>query len=381
MLVLGSPPVLTTRARSTEAAVLCACARRRAQVSGIQSLPGHGDVDWDALLHMAAVHGVTELLLAPLASSALQVPPAILAHLEQRAIEATGLNLNRTTQLVGLLRLLADHQIRALTFKGPTLAAGAYGHLGRRISSDLDLLVDRRDVARVRPLLLSQGHVLPTRPRRRGGSLLYGLIPSTGFDDTLLPGDDWRSSVDVHVAFAYWTLGVRLDTRGIFNRSVTVDVAGHAIATLCPEDLLLALAIHGMMHGWTKLRLVSDVDAVSDHVSDWPAVISRAERASMRRVLSVALLLAQRLLGTALPEPMTAVASRDLGAMTIVQGVVARMFDAADQSAGWDPRPWQLSFMDGPRRRFGFLARDLVYEWFLKWPWDAWLGRRDVTRL
>jgi hypothetical protein len=89
--------------------------------------------------------------------SRASVPPAILARLEQHTLEARGLNLNRVTQLVELLQRLSDHRIRALTFKGPAIAAGVYGHLGRRVSSDLDILVDRRDISRIRPLLLADG--------------------------------------------------------------------------------------------------------------------------------------------------------------------------------------------------------------------------------
>ena len=103
--------------------------------------------------------------------------------------------------------------IRAISFKGPTLAVAAYGHLGRRSSADIDLLVHPADATRVRPLLLQNGYLLPDRRKHRGGSLLYGLYPAAGRDDTLLPAGDWSAAVDVHVAFAYWTLGIRLDTR------------------------------------------------------------------------------------------------------------------------------------------------------------------------
>ncbi len=363
-----------------ELAVLCACARRSAQMSGLGAMPdAAADVDWDNLLASAEAHGVTELLLAPLSSSALNVPARIVEQLEQHQLEVTGLSLKRATQLVGLLRHLSDHGIRALTFKGPTLAAGAYGHLGRRLSNDLDILVRRRDISRVRPLLLADGYTLPARTRHRTGSLAYGLFPGAGRDDTLLPGQPWQTAVDVHIAFAYWTLGIRLDTNELFDRAVTVDVAGHAVATLCPNDLLLVLAIHGMMHGWAFLRFASDIDAVAAQITDWDDVIRRAESAHMGRVLRVALLLTDRLLGTALPPEVLAWAARDQHAVEIARGAAVRMFEEA-RSDDWDPRPWLLSFLERPRDRFGFYARTHLYEWYLKWPWDEWLGRRSVTR-
>lgn len=335
-------------------------------------------LDWDDLLRLAEAHGVTELLTAPLTSGAVPVPPAIAADLKRRELEATGLNLNRTTQVVEVLDLLSSQQIRALTYKGPAFAQGVYGHLGRRVSNDIDILVDRRDVARVRPLLLGAGYLLPPRAPRAGGSLLYGLLPDVGRDDTLLPGRPGHTSVDVHVTFARWTLGLRLDASAMFDRAVTVEIAGRPVRTLCPDDLLLALSIHGMMHGWHALRLVSDIDAVVDLVSDWDAVIRRAEEARMARVLWVALLLSQRLLGTSLPPAVATRAAADTAAVPIVQAAASRMFDREASTRSWSHHPWMLAFLDSPSRRFGYHARNVVERCVLDWPWDVWLGRREA---
>jgi hypothetical protein len=356
-----------------ETDLLCACARRRAQISGPAPL-SDTNVDWNTLLGAANTHGVTELLLAPLTSAGLRVPPSVLTHLEQRSIEVTGVNLQRATEVAGLLQTLSDHGVRALTFKGPALAVGVYGHLGRRFSGDIDVFVDRRDIERVRPLLLELGYRVPPRAPRRRGSLLYGLIPSAGRDDMLWPGQPWQTFVDVHVAFASWRFGIRLEPQALFERAITLDVAGQRLTTLCPNDLLLVLAIHGMMHCWLTLRLVSDIDAVADLVTDWDDVMSRAEAAGMRRVLWVALLLAERLLGTALPPHVGARAAQDPDARRIALGAAAKMFDADTRP---DPkrRAWLRSFLDDPRRRFTFVVRDTIHEWFLIWPWNTRPGR------
>lgn len=369
--------MMAARPEPAEARILCACARRLAQVSDV-ALPVGVGPDWDAVLRLADAHGVAELLTAPLSSSALTVPPAIVADLKRRELEATGLNLNRTTQLVEVLALLSAHQIRALTFKGPAFAQGVYGHLGRRVSNDIDILVDRGDVARVRSVLLAEGYQLPPRAPRSGGSLIYGLVPDVGRDDTLLPGRQGHTSVDVHVTFARWTLGLRLDETAMFERSVTVEIAGHPVRTLCPDDLLLALSIHGMMHGWHALRLVSDIDAVVELVTDWDAVIRRADEARMARVLWVALLLAEHLLGTAQPAAVAARASKDPAAMAIVRKAAFRMFDPAASTTSWSHHPWLLAFLDSPSRRFGYHARNVVERCVLDWPWDVWLGRRKA---
>src|SRR6188474_768539 len=184
-----------------ETALLCLCARRSAQSARVVvANEDSAAVDWDRLLAIAARHGVSGLLLAPLRSSALPVPAGIVDRLETHHIEVTGQNLKLTMQLVELLALLARHDIRALAFKGPTLAAGPYGHLGRRLSNDLDILVDRSQVSRACELMLADGYRQLPRRRQRVGSLLRGLYSGAGRDETLLPGRESRVPVDVHVA-------------------------------------------------------------------------------------------------------------------------------------------------------------------------------------
>ena len=118
---------------------------------------------------------------------------------------------------------------------------------------------------------------------------------------------------------------MRLDTDALFARAIGVEVAGLRITTLCPDDHLLALAIHGTMHGWSVLRFISDIDAVAPQVVDWDAVLGRARSARMLRALSVALLLAGDLLGTELPADVAAICRRDREAAAVAESVAARL--------------------------------------------------------
>ncbi len=339
-----------------------------------------GPVDWPHLLTTAERHGVKELLIASLRAPVWAAPPEVVAALEQHRLGTIAANLERTTQLIALLQRLRSRGIRALTFKGPAMTSAILGDLGHRLSSDLDLLVHPQDVARVRPLLLAEGYELLPRPRHRGGSLVYGLFPGAGRSDTLVARDSRLASVDIHVAFAHWTQGIRLDVEGLFARAVTVHVAGAPIPTLSPDDLLLVLAIHGMMHNWDALRFVSDIQAVAPHVGDWPAVVTRARAARMRRILWVALLLARDLLEAGIPATVLAEARRDSGAVDLARDIASRLFAARPTTpTAFDPAQWQLSFQDGRSGRIRFRARRLCYEWVLKWPWDEWLGRRTAA--
>jgi hypothetical protein len=365
-----------------EGRLLCACVRRRAQ-NGADPvrIENCADVDWNALLALSERHGVAELLPTPLLAGSLSLPADVVAQLHQLRFAATARNLERATQLIDLMVRLERHGIRAATFKGPALAAMLYGDLGSRRSSDLDILVERRALAEVCQITLADGYQLPPRRRRRG-SLFRGLYPAAGRDETVLPDHPAHVAVEVHVALAHWTLGLRLRTAELLERSVLVDIAGHPTRTLSAEDLLLALAVHGTTHDWGMLRFVCDIDAAAAAVTNWTVVIDRASAAHMRRLLTVAVLVAHEVLGTALPASVLAWAQQDAGAQTIAAAAARRLF--ADP---WVPPvdlgsndPRFLPYLDGPVDRWRFRGRGAAYEWLLKWPWDRWLGRRYHTR-
>lgn len=372
--------MLPTTGWRPEHTLLCNLIRSRVLPSTLAAVRAQaGRVDWCGLLDTAEAHGVSELLLAPLQAANMSVPDRIVARIERRIVSVTAVNLGRTIQAARLIDHLSAHSIRALTFKGPTLAAAMYGHLGLRSCADIDLLVHPRDVARLRPLLLAEGYRLPPRARRRGGSLVYGLYPAAGRDDTLLPPEPGLAPVDVHVGFATWRQGIRLDIDRLFERAITIEIAGAIVPTLCERDLLMALCIHGMMHGWSVVRHIRDIDAVARQIGNWDTVADDARSARLQRTLHVALLVSHGVLGTELPPRVLERAKEDGRAVAVANGVAKRLFEPPAAPGEWDPRPWSRSFLDGRWDGARFHARDLLYEWFLKWPWDEWLRRRGAS--
>ena len=91
------------------------------------------------------------------------------------------------------------------------------------------------------------------------------------------------------------------DVDELFARAITVDVAG--LWRWCPPRRRppAGPAIHGLMHSWSQVRYISDIDSVAAKVDDWDAVLRRARSANMLRALSVAILVSRELLATPLP--------------------------------------------------------------------------------
>src|SRR5256885_9102423 len=104
---------------------------------------------------------------------------------------------------------------------------------------------------------------------------------------------------------------------GMFQRTVSVTVAGHAMKTLSPEDSLLVLSAHAAKHVWGRLVWLCDIAQLMKLPSlDWNAIWAEARKLGMLRILGGTLLAANHLLQAPLPvsakEPLEEVGASAL---------------------------------------------------------------------
>jgi hypothetical protein len=282
-----------------EVELLLCCARTRmdaARRECIKTLLQEA-LDWPQLLQMAQMHGVTPLLYRSLRASCPEaVPKTIMDHL-QRHFHVTALH-NRflSKELLKLLTLFATHGLLALPYKGPVLAATAYGDTALRQFGDLDLLIDKKDFQKAKELLIAQGYQSEVASSEEANYVRaqYHL----GF----VRADD-RVTIELHweVAWRYWAYPVEFDR--LWARAVSVSFEGGTIASLLPEDSLLVLCVHGGKHQWERLMWICDIaESVLAHQIDWRQLLQQAQTGGSKRTLLLGLFLAQDLLGTELPE-------------------------------------------------------------------------------
>jgi hypothetical protein len=67
---------------------------------------------------------------------------------------------------------------------------------------------------------------------------------------------------------------------------------------------MLVLCVHAAKHGWKQLSWLCDIAQLArSRALDWQALLAQAERLGIERIVSVTFLLAQKLLGAAVPPP------------------------------------------------------------------------------
>lgn len=267
-------------------------------------------INWEHLIQLADQHGVMSLLWQNLSSTCLEaVPSAVQTHLQRNYQVQSIRNLFLTGELCKLLDLLKSHGISAIPFKGPVLAAMAYGNTALRRFCDLDILVHERDFRKTRDLLLTYDYNPVVQPwflneaqetaylesRNEYTLLRQDAMVSIDLHRRLAAGDFFLLPLDFERLWSFETLSKRLKP---------TSVAGRNLASLLPEDVLLYLCVHGSKHLWARLAWICDVaELIRSHPNlDWGWVFRQAESVGCERMLSVGLLLANELLDAPIPD-------------------------------------------------------------------------------
>lgn len=268
------------------------------------------DIDWTYLIQTSARHGVMPLLYRSLNATCPElVPKPILSQLRNFFHTNAQHNLLLTQELLRLLNLFQEHEIPAIPFKGPVLAASVYGNLARRQFGDLDILVHERDYQQAKELLLSQG---------------YRMLYDSEHEANCLQAQLWHTeqqlSVDLHYGIPPKQL--QLKQEALWECLASLSLAGTTIQVFSPEAHLLVLCVDGYKEYWHKLSRICDLAAmIGNQELDWERLRELARKLKLERILSLGLLLTSELLEAPLPEKIW---SR-VEANSAIRGLAARL--------------------------------------------------------
>jgi hypothetical protein len=257
-------------------------------------------IEWEAVLRLADQHGTSSLLYQNLSHVADAVPPAVLTSLRQRYERNIHKSLFLTRELIRILDRLDAIGIEVIPYKGVVLSEVYYGDMAMRQSGDMDLFVRKRDVARTKSAVRDLGFT-PRVP-----------IPEDAEADYIASGYEctFDSSAGKNLLELQWALqprfyAVDFEMDGLFERAVNVAAAGRGLRTPSPEDLLLVLSVHAAKHVWGRLIWLCDIAQILKRENvNWKWVQSQARELGVERILHITLLLANRLLATAIPAPL-----------------------------------------------------------------------------
>jgi Uncharacterised nucleotidyltransferase len=223
-----------------------------------QALELVGQVDWDVL---AAVLRIRKLLTA-LGPRVVELAEGAASDEFADAVEQALEAGRRQSGFLALLTarlsaLLADASIRYAPLKGPGLASAIYGEGGRRISSDIDLLVAPEQLQAAVAVVRTLGYGSPSDHVREDG------LPLLHF--ALAHEQDKLPPVEIHWRVHWY------EERFARERLLPPTIAAAADWRPALADELAALLLFYARDGFVDLRMAADVAAWWDtHGEDLP---------------------------------------------------------------------------------------------------------------
>jgi hypothetical protein len=254
--------------------------------------------EWDYLFQLARRHAVLPLLYKGL-ENVDGLPDDFLAKLRDEFRRNATRNTLLAGELARLARLFEAEGVSLLAYKGPALAQDAFGDIKLRRYVDLDVIVRHGDARRAGELLQSLGYSKPSGLTDAHEQFLLRRQHNLAYTR-----DGGLMIVELHWEVAPAHFAAVPIEEGVWERATAVNLFGTEVRCPSPEDLLLALAVHGTKHLWERLAWVCDVAAlVNAHADfDWEYVQRRAREARVERMLSLVLRLARGLAGAELPD-------------------------------------------------------------------------------
>lgn len=256
-------------------------------------------LDWERLIQIAEHHGVIPQVFLRLSAEQSAVPAEAFQTLRQHYEAGARQALWFTHELSRIVQFLQARGISVLPYKGPVLAEFLYGNVTSRQFGDLDVLVHVADVPRIKAALLELGyqHGITLTSRQERAYL------ETGYEYTF-DSPHGRNLLEVQWQIVPRFYSIDFDMEEIFERALTLTVAGQPMPTLSAEDLFLVLCLHAAKHAWLQLSWLCDIAALAQREINWERVWKQAEQLGIQRIVGVSCFLTHRLLGTALPAPL-----------------------------------------------------------------------------
>lgn len=166
-----------------------------------------------------------------------------------------------------VLRAFDSAGVSALLLKGPALARLLYRENETRGYSDVDLLVDPRDLPAARAALTGAGYV--DTSKELGIDDVGGVVHA---ETWVGPDPDGYQTIDLHLRLPGATASAEAAWEALSTNPATIELAGHEAPVLARSGLALHLATHAAQHGPDVSKPLADLQLALDR---WPAEVWR----------------------------------------------------------------------------------------------------------
>ena len=309
--------------------------------------------DADSFICFAQAHGVLGHFTAGLGGiPGFQIPSPFLDSLRVHQRARLLSNLAMTAELFRVLELFRQSEVECVVVKGPVLSLRAYGEPAVRQYADLDLLLRQKDIPRAAEILVDTGY----DSRISDEVIRSGKIPG----EYRFGAQDTEIILELHTERTLRYFPLPLPIEKYFQSKTSVSLDGRPVPALSAENEFTLISVHGATHFWERLMWISDVAAmVHNHPElDWNYIRQSAAEVGAKRMVRVALLLAERSLGVAIPKEMRNEVQRDSACLRLVRQIETWLPYAGFAAPSIVPRAFfRFAIRGNAIAGLGYLAR------------------------
>ncbi|MFK7849177.1 MAG: nucleotidyltransferase family protein [Rhodothermales bacterium] len=280
---------------------------------------------WDEVIRLGRRHGGMPLFYKTLKDRPHALVPANIKTRLQNDFHRIGMHISMQIEMLRKVNSSFNAAgIPLLFFKGIQLGAQAYGNPIWRKPGDLDILIHAHQIDDARAVLTNLGFDTRMSPvqeeeqiARQQQLTFYGKT----------------TDVDVHFSlqqrsFLKMSYAATFDSENVWKRATHFDFDGISIPCLSAEDQFCLLCVHSAKHGWYRLYMMADIAAFMANVKlNWHKVSIRAKRIKAERMLSLSVLLANKLFETPIPKPIASLIEKDASLPALSEQILFRLFD------------------------------------------------------
>ena len=286
---------------NNENKLLILCARTRLTSSikhEITQLIKNG-LDWDYLMKTSSRHKLDPLIYSNLNSINSE-------YIELKVMDKFkalyNLNIHKNLlylgELFAILKILKSENICAIPYKGPVLAATAYGNLGLREFVDIDIFVSKKDIIKTRQVLISNGYEINKQIKGFKEKIYINTQRDYQFYN---PTND--INIEIHWNFIGMSFTYPSDLFSNPKNLKNIKINNRNVLSLSSEDMLIILCIHASGHLWERLSWICDIsEFIQNEYINWQCLIEKCEKLGFKRILQINIKLAIDILGLKLSE-------------------------------------------------------------------------------
>ena len=341
---------------------------------------GENRIGWDDLYKRAGFHRVEPQLSALLAkvSPSAGVPEGITEELRSSVQANLVGQIRYVAEFFRIREWLSNDKITVVPYKGFWLGESAYGNLADRVSSDIDLFIDLRDLEKIKTIMKSKGYAGHESLEELTDEYINSELAEYNFDR--YEEGVCQAHVEFHwrSAMSFYRMGITLED--LRSQIITGVLQGRGIDVFSPAaNLLLVVVHHGGKEGYVQLRQILDIAHIIDRYPDlnWKWLFQQAERFHVTTLLLLGVRLAHEVAGVDVPSgfgdllaercggKMTG--ARQNGAMAhrsidkLAAGKLRQMTMPVDEMAAYKDKLCSWTFKIRSRDGMGTKARLFMY--------------------